>query len=632
MKPAAVSIGNYFQANVRLVVPAYQRSYSWNQDRWTDLWRDISRQYRLVQLSALSGQSTAPHFMGPLILEERGMLPGGVAEEVGVVDGQQRLLTLFVVNAAIRDHAADLQGKTVKLKNELAWITPQFAGAPLKRALVQLQNQAEFELIMAGKCVKAIPDAVYATRLGQSYKFFRYQLWQGEPAVDAYDPLLPPRHSTKRSAPSKGSYTDWAPVQGTIPIDLQVLLNVLTNGLRVLEIRLDVAADEESSVIFETMNSKNTPLRQFDHLRNSIHVRLPTMRDSFHSSYWEEVERTLAAISYSSLRNAPEEQFFYEYMISLGEGRVSQKTLHRSFIERVIRSLGLTSAQEQRFHDDYAVPMAQAAKLYPVALGLQDKVDVFGKSFSIDKDLLARLGEVMQLSGGPPVPLLLRCVIATFEGTLAKAELAEVVQDVQSYLIRSLLSGKSFSPLRATFMNLLDKLKAPISVASVRSALQAADWPTDAEVLAAVKTVELTRRTPRETQTLLRGIERQLSGHGAHPLVFGTGVSDFSIEHIYPQGGDPGKKWLADLAVWGANASRDKMDARIHVLGNLTAVSKYDNSKNARKPFTDKKVLIDASATIGLHASIKRAKWTSRDIDARTLELAKVALQRWPRP
>ena len=132
---------------------------------------------------------------------------------------------------------------------------------------------------------------------------------------------------------------------------------------------------------------------------------------------------------------------------------------------------------------------------------------------------------------------------------------------------------------------------------------------------------------------ILRGIERQLSGRGAHAVPFGKGEELFSIEHVLPQAQDPGRAWRQDLDKWGEPVDLPSSQELRHTLGNLTAVTNYDNSVNGQKPFSVKRGLIAKTAPLRLHSSFKRRqKWTSQEIVERTQALAVAALAHWRGP
>ncbi len=75
-------------------IPAYQRPYAWTADEAQQLLLDLQE--------AVEAQSSEPYFLGSIVL----IRPKG--EKIGqVVDGQQRLTTLTILAAVLRDAATD---------------------------------------------------------------------------------------------------------------------------------------------------------------------------------------------------------------------------------------------------------------------------------------------------------------------------------------------------------------------------------------------------------------------------------------------------------------------------------------------------------------------------------------------
>jgi uncharacterized protein with ParB-like and HNH nuclease domain len=72
------------------LIPAYQRDYSWDTEQWDQLWGD---------LSDFDKNASEEHFLGPLIVtpSDEG------SDTYEVIDGQQRLTTLQIIIAIIRD-------------------------------------------------------------------------------------------------------------------------------------------------------------------------------------------------------------------------------------------------------------------------------------------------------------------------------------------------------------------------------------------------------------------------------------------------------------------------------------------------------------------------------------------------
>ena len=74
----------------------YQRSYSWQKEQIDELFIDLIDVVETEQ----------NHFFGTLILQETNDEKG---KSAFIVDGQQRLTTVFILVATLRDHLIDLK-------------------------------------------------------------------------------------------------------------------------------------------------------------------------------------------------------------------------------------------------------------------------------------------------------------------------------------------------------------------------------------------------------------------------------------------------------------------------------------------------------------------------------------------
>lgn len=92
------------QGTKQFQVPLYQRPYSWLEPQLKQLWGDLlDEAERLKDEEGGSG-----HFLGSVVLAPSPVAlgPSGLQRWL-VVDGQQRLTTLMIALAAIRDHVAE---------------------------------------------------------------------------------------------------------------------------------------------------------------------------------------------------------------------------------------------------------------------------------------------------------------------------------------------------------------------------------------------------------------------------------------------------------------------------------------------------------------------------------------------
>lgn len=71
-------------------VPPFQRDYSWTENEWDDLWRDI--------LGLFEDDGESAHYMGYLVLQSSD------SKKFSIIDGQQRLTTISVMILAGLSH------------------------------------------------------------------------------------------------------------------------------------------------------------------------------------------------------------------------------------------------------------------------------------------------------------------------------------------------------------------------------------------------------------------------------------------------------------------------------------------------------------------------------------------------
>jgi len=85
-------------------IPDYQRPYVWGNDQLSDLLEDISYASRHA--------ADNEYFFGSIVFQERQPVPGGRTHlENDLLDGQQRLTTLFLLMAVARDITQDINLK-----------------------------------------------------------------------------------------------------------------------------------------------------------------------------------------------------------------------------------------------------------------------------------------------------------------------------------------------------------------------------------------------------------------------------------------------------------------------------------------------------------------------------------------
>lgn len=235
MKADEMRLGPLLRGPHQYVVPYFQRAYSWRRRQWLTLWDDILELYDL--------QSQTSHFLGSMVL---------LAEDsfaTLVIDGQQRIVTLSLFLAAIRDTARPEDVAFADHLHETYLVnTPRDD----VKVLTTHQDRTAFaSLIMSG-------NEPFASPILDAYRTFK----------DALGEQL-----------DKG-------------LDLRRLLHIVLSQLSFVAITLDT--EDNPYRIFESLNAKGMPLTQGDLLRNYFFMRLPTPEhERWYTSVWSPMQTRL---------------------------------------------------------------------------------------------------------------------------------------------------------------------------------------------------------------------------------------------------------------------------------------------------------------------------------------------------
>ncbi|GAA6833538.1 hypothetical protein AOH201_13410 [Helicobacter pylori] len=99
MEADATTLLNFIKDNQKnqLVIPIYQRVYSWEKEQCKQLWDDI--------IKVGGDDKMDGHFIGSILYVLDGITHSG--NTLLIIDGQQRLTTITLLLTALRDHWSD---------------------------------------------------------------------------------------------------------------------------------------------------------------------------------------------------------------------------------------------------------------------------------------------------------------------------------------------------------------------------------------------------------------------------------------------------------------------------------------------------------------------------------------------
>lgn len=242
MKASETNLQPVIEGTKQYVVPLFQRAYSWDNKQWNTLWQDI--------LSLTEEQQPRDHFIGSIVTMPTDAVPQGVSKFL-LIDGQQRLTTLFILLALLRDEAKDITESTLAQEIEETLLTNRFKkGDDIWKLLpTQADREAFTQLLIDGSTAQE-------TRVSKAAKFFRKKLRSSQ-----------------------------AP-------DLETMKKVIVNNLMLVSIVLQ--SDDNPHLIFESLNAKGRPLSQADLIRNYFFMRIHTAdQQHLYETSWEPMQEQL---------------------------------------------------------------------------------------------------------------------------------------------------------------------------------------------------------------------------------------------------------------------------------------------------------------------------------------------------
>jgi hypothetical protein len=590
LKPATNTLTDIFNADVRYVVPLYQRPYVWNQEQhWEPLWEDL----QILLEHLLNGEGEpARHFLGAIVLDQEDTPPGEATRRL-VIDGQQRLTTLqLLLAAAARSAAEDGAERQARLLTKLTENDPDLGqGDDLFKVWPTNANQVAFRVVMQTGGPPADGEDDPSNTIHEAYEYFLKAIRKWVHADEPSAEEVASRHEALR-------------------VTLSGLLQIVS---------INLEPGDNAQVIFETLNARGTPLLAMDLVKNAVFYRAHRNSvdvDRLNSDVWEpELGQEYWRVRVRQGRlTRPRAELFLMHWLAMRLGRIVPATeLFSQFrthvldspiapdIESLIRELCADAGVLRGFDD---MPAGSVEERFFRNLGVLDTTTV--------------LPVALLLYRSPDVSLDRRR-----RGLLA----------MESWLVRRMLSRFTAAAYNRLVGDLIKEVTADLPqadeviVAFLKSSTaNSAIWPADPELIETLKS----RGTygwinQRRLVMVLSAVEMELRRSNKVEDIY-TLPTNLTIEHIMPQ------RWQAHWDLPGA-VTREERDARLDLLGNLTLTSGPLNSSLSNAAWDTKKPALAQHSLLVLNQQLAgRDAWDEAAIDARGSELARTICSIWPGP
>ncbi len=245
MKADKNTLLNFIKDNQKnqLVIPIYQRLYSWEKEQCKQLWDDI--------IKVGGNDKMDGHFIGSILYVLDGFTHSD--NPLLIIDGQQRLTTITLLLTALRDHLNDeyeflKKFSYQKIQNDYLINSDKDGDKKFRLILSESDKDTLLSLIDKDKRKPSEPSS----KIVENFKLF--EEWV--------------------------SNTD----------ELETIFKGLEK-LMIVEIALEKGKDDPQ-LIFESMNSKGMELTQTDLIRNYIVMETEIEKQEFfYNKYWRAMEK-----------------------------------------------------------------------------------------------------------------------------------------------------------------------------------------------------------------------------------------------------------------------------------------------------------------------------------------------------
>jgi len=547
-------LGELIETNKRqFVIPVYQRNYDWGKSHCKKLYDDIITSYELDRF----------HFVGSIVYVDQG--EENKIYRYLIIDGQQRITTLFLLLKALLDSAEE-----ENIKQEIEDILFNID----KYNNLKLTDQTKIKL----KPIKTDNDQ------------FILLMKNNLDEIDKTSNIFINYEYMKRLIQKS--------VQGGISIkDILSGVKKLTSAVIILD-----PNEDEPQVVFESINSTGLDLSLADLIRNFI-LMTDKNQEQLFENYWIKIESNVGAKKMPS--------FITDYLQFSCKEIVTTQNAYDVF-KNYFKVAGFSN-------EELLITLLKYSEYYKAFLYCSDN--------KYSKLINKKLAGLRALDQGTIYQFLFHIFRDFDDQILTMEELEKVITFFFNYLLRRIVCGVGSNSLRGLYKTLYNRIFANKdnltsyydAIVQFFMQLNTKDAiPSDSMFKDSLMNIDLYNKK-NLCKYLLKSIEDVTEdGQESKEIL---DVSTLSIEHIMPQ--SLSEWWKSYL---GSNYEKIH-EKYVHNLGNLTLTG-Y-NSELGQKTFDEKKQLIkENSHVVSLNKDVlNQDLWNDVVIKNRANNLSKILLK-----
>lgn len=541
----------------QFVIPVYQRKYTWTvKKQLVQLIKDLEQ---LIEDETKQKQ----HFLGTIVYLEN------IVEykvERSIVDGQQRLVTMFLMAHAMKSISENEYRAREIDETYLQNYAEKADSRYRQRLYPSVADGEDYTIISEGRFDELNKDS--SSNIVQNFLYLQAEL---KSLVERYtfDRVL---YALKRFS--------------------------------IVYIKLDDR--DNAQQIFESINSTGERLTASDLIRNFIMMNKSNEEQTLlYKQYWRKLEAVFD-------NSKGMEDFFRYYLAAMTEEYSAKHVLYQAFKEYWHK--------ERESASD--VELLQKLVRYSEYF-----VNLYYKK--PDGKYLEVLSDFQSMESMMPAPFVLELSEwYYFDKVISEEQYFEIINVVNGYQLRRYFNGDDTSRVSKAFPSYLKHVRKYVAVHGFENIVDIVIYvlvtrnqsnnmslPTDKALKSNLSNVNA--YAMRLVRWLLEKIENR-----NNPATLD--MSNLSIEHIMPQ---------TSTAYWEekAGVSGEEYIELVNTIGNLTLVTKPDNSAAGNKDFETKKKIFEDTLHIRLNKILYgMSEWTSEAIKNRSERLIDELISMYP--
>ena len=532
--------------STQFVIPTYQRNYVWQAKQVEELLNDIQHLFN----------SEKTHYLGTIVYINT--VKKFTFQEETIIDGQQRLTTIFLILQALR-----------------YWCE---------------NNQKENEADIIIKKYLENDTSITKEINGESNRDDKYRL---KPLIDdenIYEKIAKKEFNENNNTDSllskafiriKKRIEEWQK-----NYDTDTILKAI-DRLKIVWIQIE--KNEEPQRIFETINSTGVELTAADLIRNYILMNKENIiQTKYYENYWLVIEKNVTEKKLAE---------FFRFYISIQFGRtISDKDVYDSFKDYY----------EKAIKNDNEENTLERIKKYSYYYYYINNV------YENSKKIEEALKNYRNITTNMPHILIMKSFELFENGKIIEQDLIDTINILSTYIVRRNIGGKDTKAISNIFGGVCDRIyrefkrgkysyyNCVVKKLIYNNKQNSQVMPTDNDLKLAFLNDNMYSRG------LCRYVLLKIENNNND-----IPISNLSIEHVMPQ----------TITSYWENMVDNLMnyDNIINHIGNLTLVSFKDNSGMKNKDFDHKKEYLSDTKHVKLNEYIlEKEKWDEEEINKRS--------------